>query len=291
MKVSRQSRAWSMLFASVSLAACSGDFDGAYDLADEPVAESELGALEQALTETCPVPEATASVQSALVVAAAAELGRWQATKDFSIVKQGVNEVLALSALGKARCADRICAKTQALLDLQKDESKGQVKLTGGATVDPAALRVALVAKYRQQLACDAAPSNAGTTSCPIEEHTVRVQQAAQGVCGMDYEIAATQTNGQALKYAPLLKNKLIWADRTNPYLELDKVERIATWAPISVLEPLGGAPPDPPASGGCTVACTKVSYTSVAGQCCICNGATKTFTKASFSNSLYLCI
>jgi len=39
-----------------------------------------------------------------------------------------------------------------------------------------------------------------------------------------------------------------------------------------------------------CPVACTKISSVSVTGQCCTCNGVTKTFVKSAWSGTTFLC-
>jgi hypothetical protein len=43
--------------------------------------------------------------------------------------------------------------------------------------------------------------------------------------------------------------------------------------------------------AGTCTAACTKISSTSIVGQCCSCNGVTRKFAKAAWSSSTFLCL
>jgi hypothetical protein len=42
--------------------------------------------------------------------------------------------------------------------------------------------------------------------------------------------------------------------------------------------------------TGACSASCVKVSAASVAGQCCSCSGRTKSFVKATWNASTYLC-
>jgi hypothetical protein len=42
--------------------------------------------------------------------------------------------------------------------------------------------------------------------------------------------------------------------------------------------------------SGSCTAACTKITKESIAGRCCSCNGATKTYKKSTWNAMTYLC-
>jgi hypothetical protein len=42
--------------------------------------------------------------------------------------------------------------------------------------------------------------------------------------------------------------------------------------------------------SGSCAAACTKVTTTNVAGQCCSCSGVSKKFAKSAWSASTFIC-
>jgi hypothetical protein len=42
--------------------------------------------------------------------------------------------------------------------------------------------------------------------------------------------------------------------------------------------------------TGTGAAACTKISTTSVAGQCCSCGGVSKKFVKATFNANTFLC-
>ncbi len=42
--------------------------------------------------------------------------------------------------------------------------------------------------------------------------------------------------------------------------------------------------------SGACTASCVKVSTTNIAGQCCSCNGVTRSFVRSAFNTSVYAC-
>jgi len=218
-------------------------------------------------------------------VSAALELRRWQPTQDFVIVKANNTETLQLSATGKARCADGKCFNTQALLDFQKDDANGKIRFPSGVTLNSPALRSRMVAKFRDQQACEMQPSNGGTTNCPVEEHTLTFQKSEKGGCDTNYFFVAKAANGTALKYPGQLKNKLLWADKDNPYVAFASVGEVVSVDPTYGLNEQGST-----TTGACTAACTKISSSNIAGSCCSCAGTTKTFVKTAWSSTTYLC-
>ena len=186
---------------------------------------------------------------------------------------------------GKARCIDG-CANTQALLDFQKNEAAGKIKFPGNVTLVPVALRSRLVAKFRDQVGCEMQPSNGGTTNCPVEEHTLTFQRSEKGGCDTNYYFVARKPDGSPLAYPSQLKNKLLWADRVNPYIGFQSVGEVVSIDPTFGLNERGST-----TTGACTAACVKIGLTDVSGSCCSCNGVSKTFTKAPWSSFTYLCI
>jgi hypothetical protein len=233
---------------------------------------------------TCSNQEGTASTMAALAVSAAMELGRWQPTKDFAIGKQGNQEMLVLSATGKGRCTDG-CANTQALLDFQKEEASGKVFFPGNVALNSAALRSRMVAKYRDQIGCEMQPSNGGTTNCPVEEHTLTFQRSEKGGCDTNYFFVARKPDGSPLQFPAQLKNKLLWADRTNPYIGFQSVGEVVSIDPTYGLNERGSV-----TTGACTQACVKIGLSDLNGDCCSCNGKSKTFKRAPWSGFTYLC-
>jgi hypothetical protein len=268
------------------------DYDAEYE-------EMDLGQVEQGVM-SCTNPDGTNSVMAALAVAAAQELKRWQPSKDFVVFGEtggtsgtsgmsetspGPQQAIKLTATGKAQCADGKCAKVQALLDLQYDQANNKVKFPGGVVLSPAALRSRLVAKLREQKTCEQNPVNGSNNNCPVEEHKLTFQSATKGGCDTNFYFKATTPTGAALKYPAQLKNKLIWVDQVNPYVLFQSVGDVVS------IDPTYGLNEDSTNSAGsCTAACTKISTTSVAGQCCSCNGATKTFVKSAWNASTFLC-
>jgi len=266
----------------------------------------ELGTLEQGVMD-CSNPDGANAAMAAFAVAIAKELGRWQTTKDFVIAKTngispnttGTVEVLKLSsgsdlsgAKGSSRCAGGVCTNVQALLDMQYDQAKGKVFFqgTGSKKVElvPLALRSRMVAKWREQEACDKnAKDNDPNGACPKEEHALKFVSAAKGSCDTDFTFNVKQKDGKtALKYPAQLKHKLKFADPYNPYIN---------FTPLAngdfKIDPTYGLNPDgTTTTGTCTAACTKVSATSVAGACCSCGGVNKVFTKATFNANTFLC-
>ncbi len=234
---------------------------------------------------SCSNLEGTASTMAALAVSAAMELQRWQPTKDFAVGKIGADEALVLTSAGKARCSDGKCFNTQALLDFQKNEANGKVKFPNNVSLNSGALRSRLVAKFRDQASCEAQPSNGGTTNCPVEEHTLTFQRSEKGGCDTNYFFVAKKTNGKALSYPAQLKNKLLWADRGNPYIGFQSVGEVVSIDPTYGLNEAGST-----TTGTCTAACVKVSAYNSTGACCSCNGVTKKFAKAAWSSFVYIC-
>ena len=297
------------LMLAASLSACSsGDLGESGTEGDEPAPEadgSSLGTLEQGVMN-CSNPEGTNAAMAALAVAVARELGRWRTSVDFVVAKTngitenstGNVETLKLAsgsdatgARGKSRCADGKCANVQALLDMQYDQAKGKVFFQGiGATkveLNPVALRSRTVAKWKEQEACDKTPKDGDLGSCPKEEHALKFVSAAKGSCDTDFTFNVTQKDGKtALKYPMQLRHELRFADSSNPYIN---------FTPLSngdfKIDPSYGLNPDSAtSSGACAAACTKISTTSVAGQCCSCGGVQKTYVKSAWSATTFVC-
>jgi hypothetical protein len=260
--------------------------------------EMKLGAAQLGLMN-CANPDGTNSVMAALAVATAQELKRWQPSKDFAVFGAtggtsgtngkcetcaGPQQAIKLTSTGKARCSDAKCAKVQALLDMQYDQANGKVKM-GNVTLSPAALRSRLVAKLNEQITCEKRPVNGGSANCPVEEHQLTFQSAVKGGCDTNFFFKATTPTGTALKYPAQLKNKLIWVDVQNPYIQFQSVGDVIS------IDPTYGLNEDSTNSAGsCTAACTKITTTNVAGACCSCNGATKKFAKSAWNATTFLC-
>jgi hypothetical protein len=144
-----------------------------------------------------------------------------------------------------------------------------------------------MVAKWREQEACDKNAKDREASSCPKEEHSLKFVSAAKGSCDTDFTFNVKQKDGRtALKYSSQLKHKLRFADAANPYIN---------FTPLSngdfKIDPTYGLNPDSSTSQGtCTAACTKVSTTSVAGQCCSCGSMNKKFARSTFNANTYLC-
>lgn len=232
----------------------------------------------------CSNPEGTHSTMAALAVAAAMELKRWQPTQDFTVGWIDGSEGLVLSPTGKARCADG-CRNVQALLDFQRNAAHQNVVFPGNVKLDAYALRSRMVAKFRDQLACEKQPSNGGTTNCPVEEHTLTFQRSERGGCDTNYFFVARKPDGQPLQYSAQLKNKLLWADQTNPYIGFQSIGEVVSIDPTYGLNEAGST-----TSGSCTAACAKFSASDMAGQCCSCNGSMRRFQRSLWSSFTYLC-
>jgi hypothetical protein len=284
-----------MAFAAVSLPGCgAGNLDDELGSDDAAVFEEdmELGQTDQALM-SCTNIDGTNAVMAALAVSVAQELKRWQPSKDLVVfatsgqseASPGPQQAIKLTAAGKARCSDGRCFNTQALLDMQYEQANNKVKLPGNVTLNPGALRSRLVAKLRDQITCEQRPANGQASNCPVEEHQLTFTRSQKGGCDTNFFFQAKGTNGAALKYPAQLKNKLKWADSSNPYVAFQNVGDV-----ISIDPTYGLNADNSTSSGSCSAACTRISASSVASQCCSCNGATKKFVKAGWSAYTFLC-
>jgi cellulose binding protein with CBM10 domain len=234
---------------------------------------------------SCSNVEGVYSTMAALAVAAAQELGRWQPTRDFTITRQGGEEMLGLSATGRAQCADGVCANTQALLDFQKREAEGQVTFPGNVKLSAAGLRSRLVARFREQQSCEMQPDNHRAENCPVEEHTLTFLRSQKGGCDSEFFFQARTPGGESLQYPAQLKNKLLWADKTNPYIGFK-----SDGDEVSIDPTYGLNEESSITSGACFGTCARISRNNVAGQCCACNGATRSFVRASWNAATFLC-
>lgn len=262
-----------------------------FDTEEGAEVDEDLGELEQGLM-SCTNVDGTNSVMAALAVSAAQELKRWQPSQDFMVFgtsgwsesSLGPQQAVKLTNTGKAQCGGN-CWNTQALLNLQYDQANNVVKLPGNVTLNPGALRSRLVAKLREQQTCESQPSNGGTTNCPVETHKLSFMRSEKGGCDTNFFFKATTPTGAALRYPAQLKNKLLWADRYNPYVAFQSVGDVISIDPTYGLNQAGST-----STGSCTAACTKISSANVAGACCTCNNAMKKYTKAPWSTTTFLC-
>lgn len=315
------------LLATPAAVGCSGAMDepNADDFAraDDMAAEGEIGTLEQGWwywypppptttttttsgTMNCSNPDGTNSTMAALAVAAAKELGRWQATKDFVITKTsgwsesswGSQEAIKLASgtdssgqpIGKSRCPGSVCPNVQALLDMQYDQANNQIYLQGsGSTkvlLNPAALRSRTVAKWREQKSCDDAARDGDSTACPREEHALTFLSAEKGSCDTNFYFQATKPSGASLSYVNQLKHKLRFADHTNPYINFQNLGG----GKVSIDPTYGLNEEGSSTAGSCIAACTKFSVANISGSCCTCGGYKRSFVKSTFSSYLYAC-
>jgi hypothetical protein len=284
----------SLAVAGLLLAGCSAEV-GDHETASgaEVGDEAELGELSEHLM-SCSNPDGANSVMAAMAVAAAQELGRWQPKLDLVIGRSngvsettpGSVETVRITPVGKARCADGKCVKLQALLDLQYDGASNKVKLPGNVTVNAIAVRTRVVAKLREQLTCEAQPSNGRAANCPAEEHQLTFVSAAPGACDTLFTFKATSPTGGPLRYPAQLKNKLLWVDRHNPYVQFK-----STGDTVSIDPTYGLNESNATTAGTCSAACVRITTSDLSGSCCNCLGATRTLKRTPWNANTYLCL
>jgi hypothetical protein len=243
---------------------------------EAPVEEGDLGQYEQAL---CSNVDGVPSTMAALAVATATELGRWQPSTDFE-VRSGA---LALTRAGKRQCDDGRCWNTQAILDLQRAPD-GAVTI-GDAALDADGYSHALVENYREQSRCAGSGSERG--DCSAQPHQLTLESSARGACDTVFTFRATGPSGKPLKNPEQLANKLIFAG----YPENEYLSFTSTSSNVSIDPSWGLNDTGETSTGACSAACVRVSATDLSGDCCSCGGSVHSFVRASFSNSLYLCL
>jgi hypothetical protein len=275
-------QAWTMYYPTCASASSDPDGDGWGWENNQSckVSTTSTSTTTTTTSSSCPNPDGTNSVMAALAVATAKELRRWEPLTDF-FVSSGE---LRLTSAGRSRCGDGICRNTQALLDMQKPISEGQVKVSPTVTLSASALRSRLAAKFGEQAACESRPDNHNGSDCPAEDHNLRFLYSAKGSCDMDFWFEATKVTGGPLQYPAQLKNKLLWVDTHNPYVNFQ-----SSGSTVSIDPTYGLNEDSTSTAGSCTPACTKVSASSVIGACCTCNG-TKKFQRSLFNPYIYFC-
>jgi hypothetical protein len=301
------------LSIAISLTACGAsdqpdvgdDGNGMDEAAESAEGAQSLGSLEQGIIN-CSNPDGTNAAMAAFAVAVARELGRWQTSLDFVVARTngitenstGNVETLKLAsgsdasgARGKSRCSDGKCINVQALLDLQYDQVKGKVYFQGTGTskveLNPAALRSRMVAKWREQEACDKTPKDGDSGSCPKEEHSLAFVSAAKGSCDTEFTFNVKQKDARtSLRYPQQLKNKLRFADSANGYINFTPLPN----GDVKIDPTFGLNIDDTTSMGACVAACTKISVANVADQCCSCAGINRKFARAAWSSVTFIC-
>jgi hypothetical protein len=244
---------------------------------EAPLSSEEIGQQTAAL---CSNGDGINSVMAALAVVSGKELRRWQSSRDFRIDEDGR---LALTATGRARCADGECWNTEAVLDLQLAEP-GSVKL-GRITFDADAFSSRLNSEFLEQQRCDNARGT-GALDCSAEEHELTFKHQRAGACDTIVSFLAKAPSGRALKDPDQLANKLIFVGYPeNDYLSFQAAGAMISIDPTYGLDETGSS-----SVGSCTAACTKVSSVDISGSCCSCNGRTATFVRSAWNTSTYLC-
>lgn len=278
-----KNKSWSVVAMSIGLlglaSACS---------VDATSAEADITQTgEEAL---CANQDGTNAYMAALGTATAREVGRWLPTRDFQWNTSTWK--LELSTYGKKRCADGRCFNVQELLNMQNSAANNLVVFPGGDRLNTAALNSRLKANWDRQITCNNRPDNHTGDDCPAEYHELSLKSIASGACDKLFTFKATATDGtSALREPAQLKNQLTFlgyntdSRYTNPYLAF-----ASTASTVSIDPTVGLTEGDSTSSGSCAAACTMISSTSMLGQCCSCNGVTKTYSRSPFSYNTYLC-
>jgi hypothetical protein len=227
--------------------------------------ELELGSTEQA-AHNCATLDGTNAVMAALAVAAAKELGRWNAGVDFQVN----GDRIGLSSTGRGRCTNS-CKGIDALLALQNDNATGVYIQDTAATkvlVNPGALRSRMKAKQEEQKNKDATAKDgksALTQGLPAKTGhrlTSAGTTTFSGGCGpyFKFNVAFDAINPPpAADKKPLagqLKYSLYFADQANGWVDFrDLGNNVVAVDPTYGLNEGSST-----SAGSCEIACTKVS-------------------------------
>jgi hypothetical protein len=230
-------------------------------------------------------------------VAAAKELGRWNAGVDFQVN----GDRIGLSSTGRGRCSNG-CKGIDALLALQNDNATGvyiQDTASNKVLVNPSALRSRMKAKLEEQKNKDATAKDGtsalagGLPAKTGHRLTSAGTTTFAGGCGpyFKFNVAFDAINpppAPANKPLPgQLKYSLYFADQANGWVDFrDLGNNVVAVDPTYGLNEGSST-----SAGSCEIACTKVSTNAdVSNKCCSCSGAQKTFKKSTFNTSVFLC-
>jgi hypothetical protein len=115
----------------------------------------------------------------------------------------------------------------------------------------------------------------------------------SNGPCGLYYWYKITRPNGQPLKAPSESFVQLIFAGGKqtatgtdlNPYIAQQVNGNEVAIDPTYGLNEVTGT-----VAGACSAACTKITTANALGNCCSCNGLTKSFRRAAWNVNTYLC-
>ena len=286
--------AFSLVVASTLMTACgAGDMNelGAGE------AEIELGELEQGI-HNCANPDGTNAVLAALAVAAAQDLGRWNAGVDFDVAGDRIALASGTGPDGKPKGSSRCggnCRRIAPLLALQNDNATG-VYVQGETSntkvlVNPSALRSRMKAKLEEQRTVDVNAKDGTLNLAPKTGHSLTANGTASnlGGCGphFKFNVAFDATTTTPKPVPAQLRYKLYFADQANGWVDFRDLGNN-----VVAIDPTYGLNEGSTSTAGsCEIACTKVSPSSnLANVCCSCGGVNKTFKQSPFSTAVFLC-
>lgn len=268
------------------LCACANGTGDTTTFIEPSAADSQAPATPLAVGETAPAQAnqcggAVDRNLANLAGAAAEELGRWKATRDFQIAPDGAS--LELSPEGRSRCSDG-CKIVEAVLGLQRLE-------TVTPDNDPGEFAAALVTNWERQNEQELAQPSA------VDHELTRIGSEASSCGGSTYWFEAERANcsGQCgITNPESLRHELLFAGYPdNRFLEFQSaLDFQGEEKSVVGVDPTYGPGDDEGGSSNptCQVACVKVSLTNIAGQCCACNGVVMTFVKSQYNAITFLC-
>src|SRR5207245_575123 len=104
---------------------------------------------------------------------------------------------------------------------------------------------------------------------CTVPDHKLRPLHSEAGKCDTNYWFEVLTPQGTAYAGVDKLKKQLLFVDvDNNSYIQFQTNGSMVGIDPTYGLNETGST-----STGSCTAACTKISSTNVAGECCSCGG------------------
>ena len=217
-----------------------------------------------------------------LAAVAAQELGRWNAVADFETYYEGSKLFLGLSETGRARCGE--CLNTEALLQLQRNETRGIHRHS------PRRYRFKLLSyfwrTYARMLERDWQSPEAA-----IEDHQLELMRTTEDVCGDRYHYRVTNAStGDVVNDLDSFADALIFAGNPeNLYLGFQVNYELGEVS----FDPSGSVTAGGTSATGSCRAGSPIFFSvpNISGGCCIApNGFRGALVRTSFNSHLFKC-
>lgn len=250
----------------------------------------------QVQAQNCNNPQGVYAMQASLAVSLMQETGRLQPLADLEVV----NNRLAVSAIGAAKCGVAACPNVEAVLSMQDPAISQYISID---IFNPTIFSQRLVIEFqRQQIA--AMRPDTDVNQAGADEHELTWNGITQGNCGVNYEYFITKdSTGAAYTTPEDLCTQLIFAggqgtfnngecQAQNPFLDFQIIED-GSQSIISVDPSADLVNFENSAIGSADVinSCYFVDATETAkDNACICEGTSGSLVASPSNSALFLC-